>query len=140
MKSVYEKYEKFFVRWTADVILCVSSAMRNDLIENWNVKCDPVVVYDRPNSNRFKELKISEKHEFFNKYLEFWDSKGENRNDFSRYSNTLEKEKKGHLGKKGLNKLITQENLGLRGDEKEQSFRDKHAQIYTRKVEFVFAD
>jgi len=84
MKRVYEIFEKIFVRWTADVILCVSSAMRSDLIKNWNIKCDPVVVYDRPNSNRFKELKMSEMHEFFDKHLEFWDCGGENSNEFSR--------------------------------------------------------
>jgi beta-1,4-mannosyltransferase len=73
VRNFCEKYEKIFVRWVADDILCVSEAMKRDLVVNWGVKVEPVVVYDRANLKRFGELDLEAKDEFFSRNPEFWD-------------------------------------------------------------------
>jgi hypothetical protein len=73
VRKFCEKYEKIFVRWVADDILCVSEAMKRDLVVNWGVRVEPVVVYDRANLKRFGELGLEAKDEFFSRYPEFWD-------------------------------------------------------------------
>ncbi|XP_051024059.1 chitobiosyldiphosphodolichol beta-mannosyltransferase [Acomys russatus] len=54
-------YEKFFGR-LSHLNLCVTSAMREDLAENWRVRA--VTVYDKP-ASFFKETPLTLQHELF---------------------------------------------------------------------------
>nr|XP_048289095.1 chitobiosyldiphosphodolichol beta-mannosyltransferase isoform X2 [Myodes glareolus] len=56
-------YEKFFGR-LSHLNLCVTSAMREDLAENWHIRA--VTVYDKP-ASFFKETPLDQQHELFMK-------------------------------------------------------------------------
>lgn len=47
--------------------------MKYDVYHNWGLKTKPIVVYDKPNLEFFKEFDVKQKNEFFNQYQEFWD-------------------------------------------------------------------
>ena len=54
------RFEGVFARW-ADGHLCVSNAMKEDLMKNWGIK-RPVTLYDRP-PKVFKETPLEIRHE-----------------------------------------------------------------------------
>lgn len=64
LSKVMNFLEIFWIRMTSDKILAVSEAMSQELKKKWKVK-DVVVLYDRPNLQRFRKLSLQEKHDFF---------------------------------------------------------------------------
>ncbi|KAJ8713747.1 hypothetical protein PYW07_014117 [Mythimna separata] len=92
--------EKFFGQ-SADHSICVTYAMKEDLIMNWNVH-NATVLYDRP-PKIFKPLTIQEKHDWFvelsKTYPGFGDSGRDRLNEGS--------------GQAVVKTLFTQENNGV---------------------------
>ncbi len=67
---VARKWESYFgVR--ADWNLCVTHAMRSDLINNWSIRA--VTLYDRPPSWTFSQLTIEEKHNVYRRLADHVD-------------------------------------------------------------------
>lgn len=61
--NLSKRLEFYFGRY-ADAAFCVSLSMKNDLIENHNIKYPIHVLYDRPPTH-FRPLTLRKKHNFF---------------------------------------------------------------------------
>lgn len=58
------KQVELFIGQRADYNFCVSKAMQDDLLQNWNIRA--TVLYDKP-SDHFKTISLEEKHSFIKK-------------------------------------------------------------------------